>query len=361
MQSIVAATQSYEDWMATQIPVVAKDIEFKHQQMRSSCFSFLRATYYRWMQVFPRTCEKLLDTPKVLAVGDLHVENFGTWRDAEGRLIWGVNDFDEATSLPFVLDLVRLATSLLIAIQANHLKIDFDAACECLIDGYLKSIDMGGRAFVLAERHSVLRRLATGDLRNPVPFWEKMSALPNLGGDQDQEGIEALRRALPEPTPIFELKSRRAGLGSLGRPRYVALAEWRGGLIAREVKALMPSATKWANHDYGVSEIEYTNIVSRAVRCPDPVLKIDGDWIVRRLAPDCSRIELSQLPDQADEEKLVMAMGRETANIHLGTAGAASEITRALSKLPKNWLVTASDAMSDAVHSDFNAFRKEET
>jgi len=32
----------------------------------------------------------------VLAVGDLHVENFGTWRDAEGRLIWGVNDFDES-------------------------------------------------------------------------------------------------------------------------------------------------------------------------------------------------------------------------------------------------------------------------
>jgi len=36
----------------------------------------------------------------VLAVGDLHVENFGTWRDAEGRLIWGVNDFDEAWRLP---------------------------------------------------------------------------------------------------------------------------------------------------------------------------------------------------------------------------------------------------------------------
>ncbi len=33
---------------------------------------------------------------QVLAVGDLHVNSFGTWRDAEGRLCWGLDDFDEA-------------------------------------------------------------------------------------------------------------------------------------------------------------------------------------------------------------------------------------------------------------------------
>src|SRR5260370_32652719 len=49
---------------------------------------------------------------EVLAVGDLHVENFGTWRDAEGRLTWGVNDFDEAYPLPYTIDLARLATSV---------------------------------------------------------------------------------------------------------------------------------------------------------------------------------------------------------------------------------------------------------
>src|ERR1039458_5738131 len=38
----------------------------------------------------------LRDAPKVLAVGDLHVGSFGTWRDTEGRLSWGVDDFDES-------------------------------------------------------------------------------------------------------------------------------------------------------------------------------------------------------------------------------------------------------------------------
>jgi len=32
---------------------------------------------------------------RVLAVGDLHIASFGTWRDGFGRLIWGVDDFDD--------------------------------------------------------------------------------------------------------------------------------------------------------------------------------------------------------------------------------------------------------------------------
>ena len=56
-----------------------------------------------------------MDAPQVLCVGDLHLENFGTWRDADGRFVWGVNDFDEAAAMPFVLDLVRLATSIRLA------------------------------------------------------------------------------------------------------------------------------------------------------------------------------------------------------------------------------------------------------
>ena len=40
-------------------------------------------------------------------MGDLHVENFGTWLDSRERLVWGMNDFDEACELPFTSDLVR--------------------------------------------------------------------------------------------------------------------------------------------------------------------------------------------------------------------------------------------------------------
>jgi uncharacterized protein (DUF2252 family) len=68
----------------------------------------------------------------VLAVGDLHLENFGTWRDGLGRLAWGINDFDEAYPLPYTHDLVRLATSAFLAVEQEHLCIKQKAACQAV-------------------------------------------------------------------------------------------------------------------------------------------------------------------------------------------------------------------------------------
>src|SRR3974390_2499593 len=103
------STRAYEAWLARTVPLGSSDLARKHRLMARDAFSFLRATFYRWAQLWPEVCGELADAPAVLAVGDLHVENFGTWRDAEGRLIWGVNDFDETASLPYTQDLVRLA------------------------------------------------------------------------------------------------------------------------------------------------------------------------------------------------------------------------------------------------------------
>ncbi len=89
--------------------------------MKADVFMFFRATYYRWAQIWPQVCPELANAPRVLAVGDLHVENFGTWRDLEGRLIWGVNDFDEAWPMAFTIDLVRLAVSAHLAAEAGRL------------------------------------------------------------------------------------------------------------------------------------------------------------------------------------------------------------------------------------------------
>ena len=43
---------------------------------------------------------------KVFCVGDIHVENFGIWRDADARHVWGLNDFYEAAVVPCAYDLI---------------------------------------------------------------------------------------------------------------------------------------------------------------------------------------------------------------------------------------------------------------
>src|SRR6266705_4138088 len=189
----------------------------------------------------------MVKAPQVLAVGDLHIENFGTWRDAEGRLIWGVNDFDEAAELPYTNDLLRLATSAILGAEEGHLALKPKEACNAILDGYGKSLAEHGGAFVLEEEHKWLRQIATGELRDPVPFWKKMDGLPEVKSAIPASAREALEHLLPAQTLNYRVVRRVAGLGSLGHVRLVALTETYGGKIAREAKALVPSSVYWAS------------------------------------------------------------------------------------------------------------------
>jgi len=134
--SIAEATRSYEDWIRRAGSLVEAELREKHAQMRDDLFMFFRGSFYRWTQLWQSQADELSRAPRVLAVGDLHIENFGTWRDVEGRLVWGVNDFDEAAMLPYTNDLVRLAASALLAIGEGHLSLRAKDACTAILDAY---------------------------------------------------------------------------------------------------------------------------------------------------------------------------------------------------------------------------------
>ena len=172
--NIHQATQSYENWMRSCTTVVEAHLRLKHKQMRKSPFLFFRGTFYRWAQLWPEICADLRDAPKVLAVGDLHVGSFGTWRDTEGRLSWGVDDFDESYLLPYTNDLVRLAASVKIVIDSEHLTIKFKEGCNAILEGYQKTLKAGGCPFVLAEHEKNLEKLGVEAFKAPDDFWKKL-------------------------------------------------------------------------------------------------------------------------------------------------------------------------------------------
>src|SRR5207244_7440722 len=225
--NIRKATTSYEGWMSGHIPTVTADLRYKHAQMAQSPFAFMRATFYRWMQLWKELCADASGAPGVLAVGDLHVENFGTWRDAEGRLIWGVNDFDEAAVMPYTNDLVRLATSALLAIEEGKLALKGKAACDAILEGYESCLEPPGNPFVIEEDHQWLRALANSELRDPTHFWKKMDELKQVRGEIYVSARDALEHCLPSRDLDYRVVSRVSGLGSLGRVRLVALTDWK--------------------------------------------------------------------------------------------------------------------------------------
>ncbi len=350
------ATSLYETWLGRHLRLLPADLELKHKAMAEAPFPFFRATFYRWMQIWPETAAPCVKAPKVLGVGDLHVENFGTWRDVEGRLVWGVNDFDEAYEMPYTLDLVRLATSAHLAIADAHLAIERKDACDAILAGYLDGLNAGGRPIVLADSHQWLHTLVSGVLRDPCHFWSKLDTL-QVVRNVPAAARKGLDRMMPAKGLKLSIRHRIAGLGSLGRERYVAIAEYAGGKSAREAKALAPSACVWAAGE-GSERLHYQKLIDSSVRCPDPFVRLKGDWIVRRLAPDCSRVELASMPKERDESRLLHAMGFETANVHLGTPKAAAAIRRDLKKRAAHWLHEHSAAMAKAVEKDWHDWRR---
>ena len=116
------------------------------------------------------------------------------------------------------------------------------------------------------------------------------------------------------------------------------------------------SAWHWESR--GTAEILYQRAMAQAVRVPDPSVRVNGHWLIRRLAPDCSRIELESLPNTKDELKLLHAMGWETANIHLGTKAAAGRVLKDLKQQPGKWLRRAAEAMAEATLEDWKGWAK---
>jgi Ser/Thr protein kinase RdoA (MazF antagonist) len=367
---IVEATDRYEGWLSGYMELRDAALERKHEDMAADEFLFLRATYYRWAQVFPVICAQIASTaPRLLSVGDLHVENFGTWRDAEGRLVWGVNDFDEAAKLPYVNDLVRLGLSAKWALTKceTDSRIEWHTACEAIAEGYRDALSDAAedidlvKPIVLAESHGWLARIASDQAIDPEKFWAKLeSQLEDDAPDGSRIACAILRSHLPSGCGRIRWKERTAGEGSLGRPRVVAVTEWHGARLAREAKAMAPSAALWAKESAS-KRIRYAKILDRARRSPDPFVHLvaasDGDWIVRRLAPDCCRIEIETLGGTMDE-KLMHAMGHETANIHLGQPDRALEALDHLDGLGPSceWLHDAVAAMETAMREDQKAW-----
>jgi Uncharacterized protein conserved in bacteria (DUF2252) len=338
----IAATRKYDRWLARQTNVVASDVAFKHQQMDKDPFVFLRATYYLWIRQWASALPKLAKAPRVASIGDLHMENFGTWRDAEGRLVWGINDFDEAHSAPYTNDLIRLATSVLLAVRAGQLRLSASRAINEIAAGYEETLRRGGRPIVLAEHNRWLRTIALSQLKDPAKFWDKLLAGAICAGDDYP--VSVVRRTLPRRNLEYVVHRRRAGVGSLGRPRFVVLTTVGGGYLARELKA---AVRRNRNSAW---------LVKHAVRVHDPFYKVTDAWVTRRLAPDCTKLNLQELAAPRDQSRLFHAMGAETANVHV--ASDVDAIVADLEKRPEGWLDDAAAEMADVVVTSWKAWKR---
>ena len=360
---IRAANRDYERWLAAPLKgdVVDGDLGQKQKKMADSAFSFLRATYWRWAETILEVCPDLAKAPAVLAVGDIHLENFGTWRDAEGRLIWGVNDYDEAAEMPYLLDPLRLATSAALATTPDQ--ISLKAICANILEGYAHGLE-APEAFVLDRQHMWLRtRFVVGEAERAM-FWQKIE-----NQYRDTAGEKATRTAarrwrklfagaLPDPSITLTYWRRTAGTGSLGRPRWLGYALWRGGPLLREGKALVPSG--WTRAHGDGARLRLNDIALGKFRAPDPWYAASGNLLMRRLSPNNRKIDVEDRRDAARllHPDLLWAMGRDLAAIHLGARDRRDALRKDLEKRKRRWFRTHVETAAEFVTREYAEWKK---
>jgi hypothetical protein len=348
--SFVAVNTAYEKWLRQQCKVDDRALGRKHGLMRKNAFLFLRATYFRWAGEIEALLPDLAHAPAVLAVGDAHVQNFGIWHDLEGRLVWGINDFDDAAVIPYAFDLVRLATSATLSGQTSLAR---NQICAEIRKGYSAGLKRP-EPFVLDEKYSWLRRSVRATKKTIERFWRDMDRLKK--GDPPAKVKHALRELLPKDCEDIKFARRIAGGGGLGRPRFVVIAHWRGGRIVREAKALVPSAWDWSHRNPPV--IRFLKLANSRSRSPDPNLRLREGYLLRRLSPESRKLELGDADDVKVDRQLLQAMGHEIGAIHGVDRVDAERIAKHLKTMGPNWLVNSTKAAADFVRADFASWKR---
>lgn len=348
MLSLATSIAAFEDWSraALQGLLVEADLDEKHAKMADNRFMFLRATCWRWAEGAPELCPELMGAQPVASVGDAHAGNFGLWRDADARLVWGINDYDEAARVPWPLDLVRLTVSFLAADE------DLDAGdlAQAVLQGYRAGLE-APRAFILERDHLWLRDAFIASDEEREDFWRKLEA-----ADEAVQIPPLLRgpllEALPADVESVRITPRTAGAGSLGRPRFVAKAEHRGGPMAAEIKAWIPSCWKDARED-GLAG----RMAAGPTRSPDPLQFYADRWTRRRLAPNSRKMDFEKVKP-ALRERLAAAMAADLAAVHVEEAGSSVTIQAELHDYERNWLARAARKVAEWTSDEQKQFKR---
>jgi hypothetical protein len=344
----------YEAWRGRRIALVDADVQAKYLRMAESPWLLARGGYHRFGTQFAERLPELAKAPVVVSAGDLHAEKFGTWRDRAGRLVWGIHGLEEADLLPYTADLVRLASTVLLAIDAGLLDIGGSEATAAILQGWSERIAARRHEpFVIGIEHADLFHAHRAYLRDPVRFEAEIDAL------------EPFERALPKPaarmlaavTPAGDfrpqLKRGRTGLPSLGARRIIAAGSLDGGLLVREVLQVPGPVSMWSDPKrMQVAGLPAAIDAARGVAA-EPWRRQSRKWVVRGL--DGAFTSLAWPNADADVTGLLAKMGAEAANIHLTDvpeAAGRKAIRRDAAERPEGWLEAGASVIADAARCD---------
>lgn len=292
--------------------------------------------------------------------GDLHVENFGTYMAGDGRLVFDVNDFDEAYIAPWTWEIRRFVASLALICWEKALP---DHVIEDLITAYVRAYAEQAALFTEQDRIEWALTLdnAEGVVLDTLQAVKLVSREEFLGGvtvvedyrrhfdaaygsplnESDRAAIdqafESYRASIPgEPDPrirfdvLDAVKLGALGIGSAGLPAYSVLIEGESQALGNDViitlKQGQQAALQRVITDERLSEAfqhhgHRTAVSQRALQdYTSPYLGWtelnDSGFVVSEFSPYEADLSWEDVTEPEDMRVLVRQLGQATAKIH---------------------------------------------
>jgi uncharacterized protein (DUF2252 family) len=367
-------------------------LALKLKAMRDNPFSFLRGTAHLGHR---RTSEAGVATagPPAWNCGDLHLENFGTYLAGNGLTYFDINDFDECALAPCSWDIVRLATSILIAAPLYKIKRTTAVAhatqaitsyCSELASGKPRWIERKTADGVIGALMESLRH------RDAAKFVQKRTTskraeildtgLPKMQPVTAKAERQQIRDFIqsrsasangPQAYKFFDVAYRIAGTGSLGVCRYVVLVEVLGEAGRKallDLKVTLPSSLATvsdATQPAWNNEAERVVAIQNLAQVLPPALLqavvfAERAFVFKELQPSSDRLDLDEVAKDAGEfAATVSTMGALAAWAQLRAAGrltAASAdalVAFAQDKALTVTLLQAAQAMDEITRNDW--------
>ncbi|KAK2763926.1 hypothetical protein FQN54_009545 [Arachnomyces sp. PD_36] len=395
-QQILSVFKTAFDELLTADPAAFR---VKFRKMAASAFAFYRGTaclFYNDLKEEQHSGPYLNDrTRRVWIHGDLHAENFGTYMDSQGRLVFNVNDFDEAYVGPFTWDVKRFAASVALIGYAKALS---DEQITSLVRTYARGYRERIHALATGETthrftldtakgplldalHSARALTRVGLLNSMTEVRENERCFKSGGGSVALD--EATRskvtasfnnylQTLPESTQarpktyrVKDVVGRRGiGIGSAGLPSYNFLLEGNSDALENDVVIYMKQAqtpaasehiTDASIRSYFQHEGHRSVISQRALQAhADSWLgwaEIDGvGQLVAEVSPYAVDLDWSDIDDPSEIADVVADLGRATATMH----GAADDESGHSELVP----FSTDKAIDAAIAADEEGFEK---
>ncbi|WP_327011019.1 DUF2252 domain-containing protein [Dactylosporangium sp. NBC_01737] len=337
----------------------------KFRKMAATPFAFYRGSACVYYADLNGVADPFLDerTSGVWIHGDLHAENFGTYLNSEGILVFNVNDFDEAYVGPFIWDLKRFAASIALIGYAKALS---DTVIGDLVAGYartyvaeLRAIAAGGEeaigSLTLDTTDGVLRdvlqrarlntRVGLLDEQTVIEDYDRRFAMSDgvyLVDAPTRAEVEAAFDAYLPTLPSWDgtrterytikdvVMRKGVGIGSAGLPSYNVLLEGHTQALENDVIIYMkqgqtPAVSRWITDPkvkaYFKHQGHRTSESQRALQAHADAwagyTQLRGvGQVVAEVSPYAADLDWSDVNELADLTSVVEYLGRATARMH---------------------------------------------